>query len=82
MQYTKETSIQFSTDMSDAGFEVKHYNGRFYWEGPAVSAADHHELADIIASTSVKLQWDNLGLGYIVYPIVSDPGVQTLTTGE
>ena len=52
-------------DMEEAGLEVQHYRGRFYWEGPAVAVDD---LQDALGATKVRCQWDHLGLGWIVYP--------------
>lgn len=59
---------QFREDMEDAGFDVEDYGGRNYYEGPAVRI-EQGDLQNVIRSTSVKLQWDQLGLGLIVYPV-------------
>ena len=56
---------RFCRDMEDAGLEVEHYHGRFYWEGPAVRVDD---LQEALSETKVPCQWDDMGLGYIVYP--------------
>ena len=49
-------------------FEVEHYQGRWFYEGPAVRI-EADELQDVIRATSIKLQWDELGkTGLIVYP--------------
>jgi arabinogalactan endo-1,4-beta-galactosidase len=77
-KYTKRETVQFVDDMFEQGYEVQHYHGRFYWEGPAVSVRDTYELADVVASTAVKVQWDNMGLGYIVYPLMSDAGEEVM----
>lgn len=74
MTYTHPDHIQFVNDMwcrCDTirhELEVRHYNGRFWWQGPAV-AVDN--LQDALSHTKVRCQWDNLGLGYIVYPVTS-----------
>lgn len=75
--YTKKDSLKFIADMDEGGYKVEHYQGRFYWEGPAVRVNDAYELSDVIAATSVRCQWDNLGLGYIIYPRQSDAGEDT-----
>ncbi len=72
MTYTKPEHIQFAEDCEDAGFEVRFYQGRYFWKGPAASCDD---IQDVIRATEVSVQWDQLGLGYIVYPMVSDDGL-------
>ena len=64
----KETSKQFIKDMIDADLEdrLRYYQGRYSWEGPAVAVDD---LQDALSYTKVKCQWDQLGKGYIVYPV-------------
>ena len=62
---------KFIHDMKEAGFEVdEDYHGRNFWIGPAVKC-DASELQDVIRATPVKLQWDQLGKGLIVYPVIS-----------
>lgn len=58
----------FVSDMEAAGREVHYYQGRSFWKGPAVQC-DAADLQEVIRETRVKLQWDQLGLGYIVYPL-------------
>ena len=65
--YKNDTCADFVADMLAAGFEVEHYHGRFHWQGPAVRV-DCRE--DVMSETEVKCQWDNMGMGFIVYPIV------------
>jgi hypothetical protein len=55
----------FVDDMEEAVLEVRHYRGRFFWEGPAVVVDD---LQDALGSTEVRCQWDNMGMGWVVYP--------------
>lgn len=62
---------QFADEVGDI-YLVEPYAGRFYWEGPAVRADNERELQEIIRATTVPVQWDSLGLGYIVYPVQSD----------
>jgi hypothetical protein len=70
--YTNKDCVQFVKDMEAAGFEVEHYHGRYMWEGPAVRV---DELLDVAKTgTQVRLQHDNMGLGWIVYPKASDNG--------
>ena len=64
-EYTNPSHVQFVQDMEEAGLDVQHYQGRFYWEGPAVAVDD---LQDALGATEVRCQWDHLGLGWIVYP--------------
>lgn len=64
-EYTQPDHLAFIEDMDEAGLEVQHYRGRFFWEGPAVPVDD---LQDALSATKVPCQWDNLGLGWIVYP--------------
>lgn len=60
---------QFGVDMEDAGYDVEHdYHGRFYYEGPAVRI-NKGDLQDVIRSTAIRLQWDEMGRdGLIIYP--------------
>lgn len=70
--YTDRDCVQFVEDMENAGLQVEHYSGRYFWEGPAVRVDD---LQDAMSETKVRVQYDNMGLGYIVYPNASDKGV-------
>lgn len=63
--YPQERYNQFTTDCCDAGLEVSDYKGRNFYDGPAVSCKD---IQTVIRATEVDCQWDNLGLGWIVYP--------------
>jgi len=69
--YKNKVCQRFVRDMLNAGLgeDLRHYRGRFHWEGPAVSVRD---LQDALSHTRVKCQWDQLGLGYIVYPIQAE----------
>lgn len=73
MKYTSPNCIKFVEDMEAAGFEVYHYKGRFFWEGPAVNVKN---LQDAISNTEVRCQWDDMGLGLVVYPKSSDKGIE------
>ena len=62
---------QFVEDMENAGIEYDgEYNGRFFYHGPAVRTNEKGfpTRQDVIRATKVKLQWDNLGLDFIIYP--------------
>jgi len=63
--YDSPTFERFVRECREAGLEVEHYEGRFFYTGPAVRTKD---VQEVIRATRVKVQWDNLGLGYIVYP--------------
>jgi hypothetical protein len=70
--YEKEHHKQFVQDMIDSGYGeyLRHYQGRSFYEGPAVTTSrkDDVDQQDIIRSTELKLQIDNIGLDYILYP--------------
>lgn len=63
---------QFVKDMEKAGIEYEEYQGRFFYHGPAVKTKEEgfptHQ--DVIRATKVKVQWDNYGLDFIVYPVL------------
>lgn len=56
---------RFCKDMKEAGHEIRDYKGRFFYEGPAVVVED---LLDAIGVTDIPLEWDHIGLSWIVYP--------------
>lgn len=65
-RYTNPKHKEFVRDMEKAGLEVKHYRGRFYYDGPSVMVEN---VDDVIRLTSVKVQWDSMGRDHIVvYP--------------
>lgn len=70
-EYTKESHVNFVNDMRFAGLgeSLRHYKGRFYWEGPAVSVS-RSDLQKAYGATTVKCQEDSMGLGVIIYPVV------------
>ena len=80
--YTEPDAVQFVEDMERHGYPVEHYHGRFYWRGPAVRTDESGEdeyglptLQDVVRATDVKVQWDNMGHDWIVYPVNGDIGV-------
>ena len=64
-EYDKKSYKKFVKDMEAAGLTIRHYRGRFFWEGPSVHVDN---LQEALSETKVPCQWDNLGLGYVVYP--------------
>jgi hypothetical protein len=68
LKYNNRHCNQFVKDMEAAGLDVEHYQGRSFWEGPAVRVED---IQDALCETKIKCQHDNMGKGFIVYPVVS-----------
>lgn len=58
---------RFMRDMKRAGLvkDMYYYSGRWFWHGPAVNCS---EIQDVLSETKIPCQWDNMGLGYVVYP--------------
>jgi hypothetical protein len=71
MKYDNETCNKFVEECETAGYEVRHYRGRSFWEGPAVRCDNQDEYHDVVRATTMRLQNDSLGYGYIVYPVSS-----------
>ncbi len=70
--YEKEHFEQFCREVEAAGYTVKHYRGRWFYEGPAVSV-ESDEFQKMVRATTVELQKDELGkTGIIVYPTIDD----------
>jgi hypothetical protein len=81
--YTPGSDAERFVEETEAnGLVTEHYHGRFWYEGPAVRAADDHEFQLVLRSTTVPVQWDSLGLGYIVYPRRGDNGLSETGTVE
>jgi hypothetical protein len=60
--YDDETAKQFIRDAEESGFEAFHYEGRCFWQGPAI-------VGDIdYLETEVPLKTDSMGLDYVIYP--------------
>lgn len=71
MKYDNKQCNKFVADMED-DFPIEHYRGRNFWQGPAVRTTEEYDLSDILARTTVKCQWDQMGKsGHIVYPVQS-----------
>jgi hypothetical protein len=64
-EYTQPEHRQFVLDMEAAGLVVRHFEGRNFYQGPAVEVDD---IQDALSRTTVRCQWDHRGLGFIVYP--------------
>ena len=69
--YTKPEHVQFVNDMIAAGERdnLMCYHGSPMYYGPGVSVPN---AQDALGATQVRCHWDNLGLGFIVHPCVSD----------
>jgi hypothetical protein len=66
---TEERYARFIEDMEAAGYEVRPYEGRHFYHGPAIRLDDRAQLQDAIRATALRVQWDELGRsGLIVYP--------------
>ena len=66
---------RFIKDMEKAGIEYDgEYNGRFFYHGPAVRTNEKGfpTRQDVIRATKVEVQWDNLGLDFIIYPVFGE----------
>jgi len=71
--YDNEAAKQFCDDAEAYGLEIEHYHGRFNWEGPAVRVDGFGSF-----KSAVPMQHDNMGLGYIVYPVEPAPLAETV----
>jgi hypothetical protein len=67
---TPESDIQkkFRKSMEKNNRDIVFYYGKWFYKGWAIRIDTIAELQDVIRATRVKLQYDQLGLGYIVYP--------------
>jgi hypothetical protein len=69
--YDNETCNKFVRAIVDLGLDVRDYQGRWYWTGPAVVLRRSDEISDVETlerRIHVELQSDNLGLDIIAYP--------------
>lgn len=64
VRWSHPDHARFAADMERAELEVRHYRGRFFWQGPAVVVSDRDEA---IRATRVACQWDHMGIDWIVY---------------
>ena len=66
-QWTDKRHQRFADDLERMGYEIRDYGGRWGYEGPAV-VCSKGELQDVLRATDVRVVWDELGKGLIVYP--------------
>lgn len=61
---------KFAKECDAKDMDVRHYNGRFYFSGPAVFTNEEGfpTKQDVIRATSMKVQWDNMAFDWVVYP--------------
>ena len=64
----EERHAKFKEDMELAGFDVRNYQGRNYYDGPAVDCSYDQEQ-DVIRATTLKLTSDSMGFGLVIYPL-------------
>lgn len=65
-KYKRREHKQFCLDMASAQIQVKHYEGRFFWSGPAAEVVD---IQDVLCHTKIKCIWESMGkTRWIVYP--------------
>ena len=69
-EYTDPDYAQFVEDMGAAGFAVRHYGGRWGYEGPAVVTDREYGPSeqDVYRATKVRLVTDHMGLDTVLYP--------------
>lgn len=63
----EERFKKFTQDMKKAGYTVESYQGRYFYDGPAV-ICERDEFQDVLRATTVKVIWDSMGLGFVIYP--------------
>ena len=71
--YENDYHTIFVADMTRAGRDTRHYNGRHGYSGPAVTA-DRDDLQAITRETTLPLAWEELGLDLFIYPDASRQG--------
>lgn len=64
-EYTRLSHAVFASEAANAGLDVRRYQGRFGYDGPAVVADSVNE---VIRHVSVPCQNDQMGRGVVVYP--------------
>lgn len=62
-----ERHVKFADDLERMGYEVVEYHGRYGYAGPAVKVQSH-EFQDVLRATAVRVVWDDLGKGMVIYP--------------
>lgn len=71
--YENDYYTTFIAEMTRAGRDTRHYNGRHGYSGPAV-IADRDDLQAITRETTLPLAWEKLSLNLVVYPDPSRQG--------
>lgn len=66
-RYSHPEYKQFIHDLAASQVKVFHYDGRFWWSGPAARCQQLHQ---VMSRTSVPCVWDEIGKEFIVYPAV------------
>ena len=65
--YTDLKARKFVYQMLQNGFQVQHYNGRNFYQGPTV-VVDSGERDSVARACDCQLQSDNMGYNIILYP--------------
>jgi len=68
--YATEAYRKFVELLHREGFDVWHYRGRFFYNGPAVTVTweQMEHLKALLVGHGLRLQHDNLGLDWVLYP--------------
>ncbi len=66
----------FVEQLEDAGYSVRHYQGYAFYQGPGVYVDEPGDLVDVIRLTTMRVSWDTLGMGNIVYPVHGYDGIE------
>lgn len=68
--YTTPSYVRFVEDMLAAGLPVQHYNGRWYYSGPAVVTDRENGPTEneVYRATTVSLRRDSMGFDTVLYP--------------
>lgn len=62
----------FIVDMKKIGYEPVQRETRFGYSAPVVIIEDHLKIQRVIRSTDIRVDWEDYGKCYIVYPIHFD----------
>lgn len=67
--YSNEIYERFCREIeAETNFEIKHYKGRWFYEGPAIFVEDN-DFQAVVRATTMPLQSDEMGkTGLVVYP--------------
>lgn len=78
VSYTNSDHKQFLLDMKEAGLldKTSMYRGRGWYMGPATRCDN---IQQVLSETRIECKWDNMGLGYIVYPYESDLNLENVS---